>query len=57
MGILGVGEGEGTDGIGDRTAWHNKGVEAGPPRLETPSVGKDRATPGPEEGGDLGRSG
>lgn len=42
IGIFGVREREGTDGIGGQAARYNKGVEAGGPGLETPSLFRDR---------------
>lgn len=57
VGMLDVREGAGTDGIGGPDVWHNKGVEAGGPRLETPSVGRDREAAGSEAGGGIGRTG
>lgn len=60
MGIVGafrMREGEGTDGLGGPAAWHNKGMEAVGPGLETPSVDRDRKPAGPEAGGGLDRAG
>lgn len=57
VGALGVRDEEGTSGFGDPAAWHNKGVEAGGPGLETPSVDRDRKPAGPEAGGGLDRAG
>lgn len=55
--VFAVREGKGTDGIGGPAAWHKKGVEAGGPGLETPSVSRDRKPADPEAGGGLGRTG
>lgn len=57
VGTFGVRDGEGTSGFGGPAAWHNKGVEAGGPKLETPSVVRDRKPSGPEAGRGLDRAG
>lgn len=60
MGIVGafcMREGEWTGGFRGPAAWHNKGVEAGGPGLETPSVDRDRKPAGPEAGGGPDRAG
>lgn len=57
MGILDVRKGARTDRIGGPAVWHNNGVKAGGPGLETPSVGREREPADPEAGGGLGRTG